>query len=374
MALNTVTMAERVPAAARGDREAFAALVDGTRAVVSSIALAIVRDVDLSRDVAQDVFLAAWRDLGQLRDPNSFLPWLRQLTRHRAYHVLRSERRRRRRFDDDTDDAAATAADPRPNADAVMLADEERRLLSLVLDELPDDTREIVTLYYREGQSTAHVAALLGMSEANVRQRLSRARARLRTDLLDRYGAAAAKTAPDVTFTAGVLIALTVGAPAASSAATMTVAASSAPWLAKLLAAGGGAMLGAAAAIAGIVISARQLKKAARSIAELEAIKRFEFASIVLVVVTAAMLPLSLAITRQPWSAVVVFFGFLSGLAGLHLYWLPRILVDRHALEAVEEPARAARARAMERRGAMLGWTLGLITGTAGLIAGLLTL
>ena len=61
-----------------------------------------------------------------------------------------------------------------------MLADEERRLLEVVLDELPDDTREVVTLYYREGESTAHVARLLGLSEDNVRQRLSRARSRLR--------------------------------------------------------------------------------------------------------------------------------------------------------------------------------------------------
>jgi RNA polymerase sigma factor (sigma-70 family) len=372
MELNTVTMAEHVPAAAEGDREAFAALVDGTRTVVSSIALAIVRDVELSRDVAQDVFLAAWRDLAQLRDPNSFLPWLRQLTRHRAYHVLRSERRRSRRFEADTVDALGAATDPRPSADAVMLAAEERRLLTLVLDELPDDAREIVTLYYREGQSTAHVASLLGMSEANVRQRLARARARLRSDLLDRYGAAAARTAPDAKFTAGVLLALSIGAPAVSSAATITVAASSAPWLTKLLAAGGGAMLGAAAGVAGIVISARRLKRAARSVEELEAVKRFEFSSIILVVITAAMLPLSFAITRQPWSVVVVFFGFLSGLAGLHLYWLPRILRDRHALEALEDPPRAARARAFERRAAMLGWALGLITGTAGLIAGLL--
>ncbi len=77
-----------------------------------------------------------------------------------------------------------------------MLADEERRLLSVVLDELPDDAREVVTLYYREGQSTAHVAALLGLNEASVRQRLVAGARRMRADLLDRYGAAAAKSRP----------------------------------------------------------------------------------------------------------------------------------------------------------------------------------
>jgi DNA-directed RNA polymerase specialized sigma24 family protein len=74
-----------VAAAADGDGAAFATLDSETSGLVSSIALAIVRDVDLSRDVAQDVFLAAWRDLRKLRNPSSFLPWLRQIARNRAH-------------------------------------------------------------------------------------------------------------------------------------------------------------------------------------------------------------------------------------------------------------------------------------------------
>jgi RNA polymerase sigma factor (sigma-70 family) len=362
-----------VPAAARGDRDAFAVVVDETRSLVSSIALAIVRDADLSRDIAQDVYLAAWRDLSQLRDHGSFLPWLRQLTRHRAYHVLRSKRRRARHLDDrDVDTLVGTVVDPRPLAGELMLAEEERRLLALVLDELPDEAREVVTLYYREGQSTAHVAALLGLSEANVRQRLARARVTLRRGLLDRYGVAAAKSAPDARFTAAVLVALTAGAPAAASAATMTAVASSAPSLIKMLAAGGGAVLGGAGGIAGILISSRQLKKQARSLEELDAIKRFEHQSMALVIVTVVMFPLSWAATRMPLSQAVVFLGFITGLAGLHAYWLPRILRDRHLLEALEDPVRAAKARRMERRAAILGWTLGIVCGGLGVIAGIL--
>lgn len=367
-----MTLAAHVPAAARGDREAFAALVDGTRSVVSSIALAIVRDTDLSKDVAQDVFVAAWRELGRLRDPNSFLPWLRQLTRHRAYHVLRTKRRRERRIGGaDVDTLIGLAVDPRPDAGAQLLADEERRLLTAVLDELPDDAREVVTLFYREGHSTAHVSALLGLSEANVRQRLSRARARLREDLLDRYGAAAAKTAPDRRFTAAIMVAATVGAPSVSPAATATVLSSGASWIVKLLAASGGALLGAAGGIAGVLAGSRQLERQARSIEELDAIKRFELASIFLVVLAAVMLPLSWVFTHQPWWPTAVFLGFGLMLAAMHLFWLPRLLRDRHVLEAIEDPIRAERARCRERRVTIVGITLGLITGGLGVVIGL---
>src|SRR5437868_10180368 len=78
-----------VVSAASGDRDAFVRLVEAYADVVSSIALAIVRDLHASQDVAQEVFLVAWRDVRKLRNPSSFLPWLRQITRNRANQWLR---------------------------------------------------------------------------------------------------------------------------------------------------------------------------------------------------------------------------------------------------------------------------------------------
>ena len=112
--------------------------------------MAILRDIDASQDVAQDVYLSAWRDLRKLRSPGSFLPWLRQMTRNRAHHVLRSTVRRRRVFAaDDTEglvELAATAETPASR----LLEDERQRRLAGAIDELPEDAREVVTLYYRE--------------------------------------------------------------------------------------------------------------------------------------------------------------------------------------------------------------------------------
>jgi hypothetical protein len=51
--------------------------------------------------------------------------------------------------------------------------------------------------------------------------------------------------------------------------------------------------------------------------------------------------------------------------------WLPHIVARRHELEIREDPARAAKRRRAERRAAIIGWTLGLTFGTAGLVLGL---
>src|SRR5579883_2729461 len=170
--------------AARGDAEAYGELVSRTSGLVSSVTLAIVRDIDLSRDVAQEVFLALWRDLKNLRNPASFLPWLRQTARNRAHAALRSRIRGRRLGETGGFDATlAEAADPRPNVAEQLAKDEEGQAFKEALDALPDETREIVILFYREGESVARVASLCELSETAVKKRLSRARERLRNDV-----------------------------------------------------------------------------------------------------------------------------------------------------------------------------------------------
>src|SRR5712692_9247420 len=140
-----------VLAAQRGDREAFTRLVDATRNLVCSIVVAIVRDIDASEDVAQEVFLATWHGIRRLRKAASFLPWLRQLARNQAHASLRAQRRQRRRIEYAATDAVlARAADPSPPASEHLVSAEEKQVLTTVIDGLPEDAREVVTLYYRE--------------------------------------------------------------------------------------------------------------------------------------------------------------------------------------------------------------------------------
>ncbi len=373
----TLLVETQLPAAVRGDREAFAQIVDGTRGLVSSIALAIVRDAELSRDISQDVFLAAWRDLRQLRDPGSFLPWLRQMTRHRAYHVLRTTRRRTRHLvDGEVDSLIESAVDCRPSADAHLMAEEERTALTAVLDELPDDTREVVTLFYREGQSSAQVAALLGVGEVAVRKRLSRARGRLRESLLARFGDAARRAAPGAGLTSSVMAAIAIGMPVQASAAARVavgsaVASGGVPLLTKALTLAGAVVLPAAGGLIGVLFGTRQLKRQARSANELRGLRQFEAVSAILVILAAFAFPVSWWLTDSVWSQVITFGAFILGLGTLYLVWLPRILASRFALELSEDPVTARAARARERRIAWVGWTMGLLAGTAGLIAGL---
>jgi len=369
---HTLALRPDVVAAARGDHLAFARLVDATRGTVSSIALAILRDVEMSREVSQDVYLAAWSDLRKLRDPTSFLPWIRQLTRNRAHHVLRSHVRLRRRVVGGADDALlAAAADSRPSAVEELVAEEQRAALVEMIDALPAQTREVVVLYYREGRSARQVAELLGVSEAAVKQRLSRARSRLREALVRHLE----ETAPTAAFTAGVMAALSVAAPTAAAAATLGAgkAAAGTKAVSKLggvaITAGAGALVGAALGLAGgwagALFGARSLLRLARDDVERR--------GIVHMTLLCLALPLQFVVVvllrPEPLPATLSFLVMLAGFGGAHFVWLPRITRRRYEAELREDPERAAREHRKRRRQAVLGFALGTLLGGLTILA-----
>lgn len=236
-----------VLAARDGDRSAYGRLVDRHRTLVASLALSLTRDVAASEDLAQEVFLDAWQRLGQLRSPASFLPWLRQLTRYRASHAR--SREARARTGQRLDAALDGLVDTRPSDVDRLVSAEEESALAAALDALPAETREVVTLYYREGQSVEQVARLLSLRPDAVKQRLSRARKRLRQDVLRQLGEWMERTCPGEAFTATVLAALPAGVTPVAAKAGATLGATG--LLAKAAALGTGAFLGAGLGLLG---------------------------------------------------------------------------------------------------------------------------
>lgn len=378
------TLEPLVVAAASGNADAFGRIVSATSATVSSIALAILRDVDLSQEVAQDVFLSAWRDLTKVRNPASFLPWLRQMTRNRAHHVLRSRVRRRRWLVpfSGSDERVEAVADSGANVTEQLLAAEQRQTLRTALAALPEDTREVLILYYREGQSVAQVASLLELSEDAVKKRLSRARASLRGAMIERVGPTLVTTTPGQAFTMAVMVALPLTMPLTASAAAAgtakaasaasTTAGKSLPWLLPLLVPAVGTIVGFLSGVVGIVLGTRAAMKRARDDRERADLWWFTAANIAAAVVVAAGFQLGIHTIKGAWFSIVNFAVFNVVMLTLHLRWLPRIIARRRAAEMAEDPVAAARRRQREGVYAVIGWVGGFGLGWFGLFMGLL--
>lgn len=252
-------------AAQRGDRQAFARLVQATQKAVASIALAVTRDVQASEDIAQDAYTRAWQRLAAMRDADSLMPWLRQVTRNAAIdHVRHARHRETAVAGDDIRLALAASADPTPEGWLDDLQRTQRVLQAL--DDVPDDSREVLLLFYCEGQSSQQVATLLGLSDGVVRKRLQRARQALQAELLAQVGEVARHSAPGLAFAA-----LVVGSLGPRDAAAATATTVAGKWV---LGAVGSVLAAFALVLGAVAVDVRMAMRRARSTDERRALLR----------------------------------------------------------------------------------------------------
>ena len=143
-----------------------------------------------AEDAMQEALIKTYRYVGRIREPEAFRPWLYRTVRNACLMGRRKkagEPTRLRSLDEvlpGTDGRARPDA-PHPGKNPEQLADNTalRRRLRKALRALPGRYRAIVFLREIEGLSTREVAKVMGMSEANVKTRLHRARLQLQADL-----------------------------------------------------------------------------------------------------------------------------------------------------------------------------------------------
>jgi RNA polymerase sigma factor (sigma-70 family) len=202
-----------------GDRQSFEEIVHRYRNLVCSIAYSGTGDFALSEDLAQNTFLAAWRDLAELREPRNLRAWLSAIVRRTAAGAMRTLARRPKSVPLPPDAAAAGTAEPAEQ----LIFQEERALVWQTLLQLPETYREPLILFYREEQSVRRVAEDLGLSEEAVKQRLSRGRQLLSERVMAVVEKTLRDSAPSRVFVAGVMAALPALAPQAVSAGMIAV-------------------------------------------------------------------------------------------------------------------------------------------------------
>lgn len=367
-----VLIREKLPAAADGDRDAYGQIVAACQNTVTAIALAITRDVPASEDIAQEAFVSAWQNLKRLQNPASFLPWLRQITRNLANDHLRGRQRRAGEVAD-AEDVIAAAADPQPGPFEQLLEDEQRRVAADLISALPDDSREVLLLYYREGQGSQQVADLLGISDATVRKRLSRARATVRSELLVRFGDFARDSAPSVAFTMSLATALSVASPPAAAVGLLAVgSAAGAKTIGKILLGTAGSIgVALVAGFAGIYLGLRQQLNGSIDQEERHGLIR---SAVISGLASIGFIFALLIMVRfdSGWVLpILTTLLFMAVVFHQTLVVQPRVLQRRHALEARRDPVAAAARRRRERITCWLGSIVGLVGGLGGLIIGL---
>lgn len=149
------------------DKDAFCAQVVGCQETMFRTARAILRNDQDAEDAVQEAICAAFARRDSLRDAGKFKPWMLRILANKCYDACRKRR--------NTSDLDAAGEVPAPEADQA-----ERLSLWQAVLSLNDDLRAPVALFYYDGLSIREISGVLGISEASVKTRLSRGRARLR--------------------------------------------------------------------------------------------------------------------------------------------------------------------------------------------------
>ena len=172
-----------VEQARNGDLRAFESIVRSRMDTVYRLTLAIVGNEADAADATQDAFVAAWRQIGSLRDADRLDAWLARIAVNAARMVARGRRRRTVREIPDVD--PATVDRPTMTTDPAAAAAEDARALGAALDRLTPDQRSILALHHLDGRGIPEIAAILDIPEGTVKSRLFTARRALMTALAE---------------------------------------------------------------------------------------------------------------------------------------------------------------------------------------------
>ncbi len=169
--------AELVAAAQQGSHEAFEELVRRTYAEAFTLARRLMSNDEDARDVTQEVYLRAWRGIGNFRGDAQFTTWLYRITANCANTHLKRRRRNRAEPLDEFRDPVEIRQESQPAA-ALDAADLLERV-SVAIEELPEKLRQVVVLRDVYGLGHEAIAEELGISVTAAKVRLHRARRKL---------------------------------------------------------------------------------------------------------------------------------------------------------------------------------------------------
>jgi RNA polymerase sigma-70 factor (ECF subfamily) len=181
---DTPTEAQLIARARQGDLAAYEDLVRRHQEVAFRTAVLLAGGAMEADDAVQDAFLKAHAALGRFRSDAPFRPWLLAIVANEARNRRRASGRRQALALRIAEDRPVGEAAPSP--EAAVLDHEQRTELLAALERLRPEDREVVACRYLLQLSEAETAEVLRCPKGTVKSRLSRALARLRTDLESR--------------------------------------------------------------------------------------------------------------------------------------------------------------------------------------------
>ena len=192
---DTLTDKQLVEKVLNGDTNAFAAIIKNTEALVAQIVFKMVDNQEDRKDLAQDIYLKAYKNLPGFRFGSKLSTWIAQVSYNACFDYLR--KRKLVLQDTFADDYGREGELPAKKdklstelnigADQSILRKELSGILKAEIDRLPVIYKTLITLYHKEEMSYDEIAQITQLPEGTLKNYLFRARKALKNSLLQHY-------------------------------------------------------------------------------------------------------------------------------------------------------------------------------------------
>jgi RNA polymerase sigma factor (sigma-70 family) len=163
----------------QGEQNAYAELVNRYQGYVFTLILRMVKSREDAEEIAQDVFVKAYRSLADFRGDSKFSTWLYTITNTTSITFLRKKKLEVHSLDNEK---VFEVADNKDSGFRANLIEQKSRvnMVNEAIAMLNPDDAEIITLFYKAEQNLEEISRILRLETNTVKVRLHRARGRLK--------------------------------------------------------------------------------------------------------------------------------------------------------------------------------------------------
>lgn len=167
-----------------GESEAFAVLYEAYYNKIYYLCLKLLQNRDDANDIAQETFASAFENLRRLSNAFAFESWLKTIAVNKCKNYLKKCKPVLFSQYDNEDHTEFLIEDENAeNAEEAFDDFETRRIINHIIDQLPDEQRICIILYYYDEKTVSEIAEFLECSNGTVKSRLNYARKKIRNEI-----------------------------------------------------------------------------------------------------------------------------------------------------------------------------------------------
>jgi RNA polymerase sigma-70 factor (ECF subfamily) len=169
----------------KGDQQAYKVLVDRYQSYIFTLAYRLMQSREDAEEVAQDVFVKAYRSLADFKGGSKFSTWLYTIAHNTSITYLRKKKQKILAIDDEA--TFTQLENQESDFKANQVEDKSKKaMVNRAIEMLAPDDAQIITLFYKGDQSLDEIATVMGMETNTIKVRLFRARQKLK-EKMEKY-------------------------------------------------------------------------------------------------------------------------------------------------------------------------------------------